>query len=160
MRQVTIVKVAGPLIVSEGMGEATMYDVVRVSDKRLVGEIIELRGDRASIQVYEETAGLGSGEPVYSTGAALSVELAPGLIESIFDGIQRPLTEIRQRVGDRITRGVVVDSLNREKKWVFEPVAKKGDKVKGGSILGNVQETAVVVHKIMVPPGVEGTVET
>ncbi len=159
MQQGTIVKVAGPLIVAEGMGEATMYDVVRVSEKRLVGEIIELRGDRASIQVYEETAGLGPGEPVYSTGAALSVELAPGLIESIFDGIQRPLTEIRQRVGDRITRGVVVDSLNREKKWIFEPVAKAGDKVKGGAILGNVQETAVVVHKIMVPPGVEGTVE-
>ena len=159
MQQGTIVKVAGPLIVAEGMGEATMYDVVRVSEKRLVGEIIELRGDRASIQVYEETAGLGPGEPVYSTGAALSVELAPGLIESIFDGIQRPLTVIRQRVGDRITRGVVVDSLDREKKWIFEPVAKAGDKVKGGSILGNVQETAVVVHKIMVPPGVEGTVE-
>ena len=159
MQQGTIVKVAGPLIVAEGMGAATMYDVVRVSEKRLVGEIIELRGDRASIQVYEETAGLGPGEPVYSTGAALSVELAPGLIESIFDGIQRPLTEIRERVGDRITRGVVVDSLNREKKWIFEPVAKAGDKVKGGSILGNVQETAVVVHKIMVPPGVEGTVE-
>ncbi len=159
MQQGTIVKVAGPLIVAEGMGEATMYDVVRVSDKRLVGEIIELRGDRASIQVYEETAGLGPGEPVYSTGAALSVELAPGLIESIFDGIQRPLTEIRRRVGDRITRGVVVDSLDREKKWVFEPVVKVGDKVKGGSILGLVQETAVVVHKIMVPPGVEGTVE-
>lgn len=159
MQQGTIVKVAGPLIVAEGMGDATMYDVVRVSDKRLVGEIIELRGDRASIQVYEETAGLGPGEPVYSTGAALSVELAPGLIESIFDGIQRPLTEIRNRVGDRITRGVLVDSLDREKKWVFEPVAQKGDKVKGGSILGNVQETAVVVHKIMVPPGIEGTVE-
>ncbi len=159
MQQGTIVKVAGPLIVAEGMGDSTMYDVVRVSDKRLVGEIIELRGDRASIQVYEETAGLGPGEPVYSTGAALSVELAPGLIESIFDGIQRPLTEIRSRVGDRITRGVVVDSLSRERKWVFEPVAKKGDKVKGGSVLGNVQETAVVVHKIMVPPGVEGTVE-
>jgi V/A-type H+-transporting ATPase subunit A len=159
MQQGTIVKVAGPLIVAEGMGAATMYDVVRVSEKRLVGEIIELRGDRASIQVYEETAGLGPGEPVYSTGAALSVELAPGLIESIFDGIQRPLTEIREHVGDRITRGVVVDSLNREKKWIFEPVAKAGDKVKGGSILGNVQETAVVVHKIMVPPGVEGTVE-
>jgi V/A-type H+-transporting ATPase subunit A len=159
MQQGTIVKVAGPLIVAEGMGEATMYDVVRVSDKRLVGEIIELRGDRASIQVYEETAGLGPGEPVYSTGAALSVELAPGLIESIFDGIQRPLTQIRRQVGDRITRGVVVDALDREKKWMFEPVAKVGDRVKGGSVLGCVQETAVVVHKIMVPPGIEGTVE-
>ncbi|MDD6883195.1 MAG: V-type ATP synthase subunit A [Eubacteriales bacterium] len=158
MRQGTIVKVAGPLIVAENMGDATMYDVVRVSDKRLVGEIIELRGDRASIQVYEETAGLGPGEPVYSTGAPLSVELGPGLIESIFDGIQRPLTAIRQSAGDRITRGIDVHSLNREKKWTFEPVAKVGDFVRGGSVLGTVQETAVVVHKIMVPPHVEGTI--
>ena len=158
MRQGTIVKVAGPLIVAENMGDATMYDVVRVSDKRLVGEIIELRGDRASIHVYEETAGLGPGEPVYSTGAPLSVELGPGLIESIFDGIQRPLTAIRQSAGDRITRGIDVHSLNREKKWTFEPVAKVGDFVRGGSVLGTVQETAVVVHKIMVPPHVEGTI--
>ena len=160
MGQGTIVKVAGPLIVAEGMADSTMYDVVRVSDKKLVGEIIELRGDRASIQVYEETAGLGPGEPVYSTGAPLSVELAPGLIESIFDGIQRPLDKIRAQAGDRITRGVSVDALDHEKKWYFEAVAKVGDRVRPGSILGLVQETPVVEHKIMVPMGVEGTVES
>ncbi|NLF28152.1 MAG: V-type ATP synthase subunit A [Clostridiales bacterium] len=154
-----MVKVAGPLIVADGMRDATMYDVVRVSDKRLVGEIIELRGDRASIQVYEETSGLGPGEPVYSTGAPLSVELGPGLIESIFDGIQRPLTAIREKTGDRIMRGVEASALDREKKWVFEPAAKVGDGVSGGSVLGNVQETAVVVHRIMVPPNVTGTVK-
>ena len=160
MGQGTIVKVAGPLIVAEGMADSTMYDVVRVSDKKLVGEIIELRGDRASIQVYEETAGLGPGEPVYSTGAPLSVELAPGLIESLFDGIQRPLDKIRAQAGDRITRGVSVDALDHEKKWYFEAVAKVGDRVRPGSILGLVQETPVVEHKIMVPMGVEGTVES
>ena len=160
MGQGTIVKVAGPLIVAEGMADSTMYDVVRVSDKKLVGEIIELRGDRASVQVYEETAGLGPGEPVYSTGAPLSVELAPGLIESIFDGIQRPLDKIRAQAGDRITRGVSVDALDHEKKWYFEAVAKVGDRVRPGSILGLVQETPVVEHKIMVPMGVEGTVES
>ena len=148
------------MIVAEGMADSTMYDVVRVSDKKLVGEIIELRGDRASIQVYEETAGLGPGEPVYSTGAPLSVELAPGLIESIFDGIQRPLDKIRAQAGDRITRGVSVDALDHEKKWYFEAVAKVGDRVRPGSILGLVQETPVVEHKIMVPMGVEGTVES
>ena len=114
-QQGTIVKVAGPLIIAKGMADARMYDVVRVSEKRLVGEIIELRGDRASIQVYEETSGLGPDEPVYSTGAPLSVELGPGLIESIFDGIQRPLTKIRDQVGERITRGVQVPSLDRDK---------------------------------------------
>ncbi len=159
MQQGTIVKVAGPLIVAEGMKDATMYDVVRVSDMHLVGEIIELRGDRASIQVYEETTGLGPGEPVYSTGSPLSVELGPGLIESIFDGIQRPLTSILQVAGDRISRGVEVTSLNREKKWVFNPQAKVGDRLNPGDVLGTVQETAVVLHKIMVPPGVEGTLE-
>ena len=159
MRQGTIVKVAGPLIVADGMRDATMYDVVRVSDKRLVGEIIELRGDRASIQVYEETSGLGPGEPVYSTGAPLSVELGPGLIESIFDGIQRPLTAIRAKTGDRIMRGVEASALDRERKWMFEPTAKVGDPVSGGSLLGTVQETAVVVHKIMVPPNIRGTVK-
>ncbi|NLD59402.1 MAG: V-type ATP synthase subunit A [Clostridiales bacterium] len=154
-----MVKVAGPLIVADGMRDATMYDVVRVSDKRLVGEIIELRGDRASIQVYEETSGLGPGEPVYSTGAPLSVELGPGLIESIFDGIQRPLTAIRAKTGDRIMRGVEASALDRERKWMFEPTAKVGDPVSGGSLLGTVQETAVVVHKIMVPPNIRGTVK-
>ena len=154
----TIVKVAGPLIVAEGMDDVQMYDVVRVSEKRLIGEIIELRGDRASIQVYEETAGLGPGEPVESTGVPLSVELAPGLIEGIFDGIQRPLDVIRAMAGDRISRGIDVPKLNREKKWEFHPIVGVGDKVVGGDVIGTVQETPAVLHKIMVPPGKEGTV--
>ncbi len=158
MAKGTIVKVAGPLIVAENMADARMYDVVRVSRDRLVGEIIELRGDRASIQVYEETAGLGPGEPVESTGAPLSVELGPGLIESIFDGIQRPLTVIRDQCGERIRRGVEVPSLNREKEWVFEPRVAPGDHVEAGSILGVVQESAVVEHRIMVPYGIQGEV--
>jgi V/A-type H+-transporting ATPase subunit A len=156
----TIVKVAGPLIVAENMADARMYDVVRVSKNRLVGEIIELRGDRASIQVYEETSGLGPGEPVESTGAPLSVELGPGLIESIFDGIQRPLTAIREKVGDHIVRGVEVPALNRDKQWAFEPRLKAGDKVQPGDILGIVQESAVVEHRIMAPYGVSGTVKS
>ena len=155
----TIVKVSGPLIVAEGMSEAQMYDVVRVSEKRLIGEIIELRGDRASIQVYEETAGLGPGEPVESMGAPLSVELAPGLIESIFDGIQRPLDVIRNLTGDRIPRGIDVPKLNREKKWLFVPTVSVEDKVVGGDIIGTVQETPAVVHKIMVPPDKKGTIK-
>ena len=158
MQQGTIVKVAGPLIVASGMGDSRMYDVVRVSDKRLVGEIIELRGDRASIQVYEETSGLGPGDPVISTGSPLSVELGPGLIESIFDGIQRPLTAIYKKAGDRITRGVEVQSLDHSKKWAFEARAKKGDVVKGGDIIGVVQETSVVEHRIMVPPELSGEI--
>ena len=158
MAQGTIVKVAGPLIVAEHMSDARMYDVVRVSTKRLVGEIIELRGDRASIQVYEETSGLGFGEPVESTGAPLSVELGPGLIESIFDGIQRPLTKIRERVGDRITRGVEVPSLDRDIKWNFEPRVTIGDKVTAGAIIGIVKENSVVEHRIMVPNGIAGMV--
>ena len=123
----TIVKVSGPLIVASGMGDVELYDVVRVSEKHLIGEVIELRGDMASIQVYEETAGLGPGEPVESTGSPLSVELAPGLIEGIFDGIQRPLDVLYEKAGDRITRGVEVPKLNREKKWKFEPKVKVGD---------------------------------
>ncbi|NLO85837.1 MAG: V-type ATP synthase subunit A [Clostridiales bacterium] len=158
MAQGTIVKVAGPLIVAENMADARMYDVVRVSRDRLVGEIIELRGDRASIQVYEETSGLGPGEPVESTGAPLSVELGPGLIESIFDGIQRPLTKIREKVGDRITRGVEVPALDRDKVWNFEPRVGVGDKVAPGSFLGIVQETKVVEHRIMTPVGLTGEV--
>jgi V/A-type H+-transporting ATPase subunit A len=154
----TIIKVSGPLVVAENMQGAKMYDVVRVSDKRLIGEVIEVRGDRASIQVYEETSGLGPGEPVYSTGVALSVELGPGLIESIYDGIQRPLDVIWKKVGDRITRGVEVTSLDRERKWDFVPVAKVGDTVETGDILGTVQETTLVVHKVMVPPGVSGKI--
>ncbi len=160
MQQGTIVKVAGPLIVAEGMKDATMYDVVRVSDQNLIGEIIEMRGDRASIQVYEETAGIGPGEPVYTTGSPLSVELGPGLIEAIFDGIQRPLTEIRKVSGDRISRGIQVDALDRERKWQFEPMAKIGEKMAAGDILGTVQETPVVEHRIMVPVGYEGTLES
>ncbi len=160
MAQGTIVKVAGPLIMATGMADVRMYDVVRVSQSRLVGEVIELRGDKASIQVYEETSGLGPGEPVVSTGAPLSVELAPGLIESIFDGIQRPLTRIRDKVGERITRGVEVPSLDREKKWYFEPRVKVGDRVAQGDVLGVVQETAVVEHRIMVPYKMEGTVKS
>jgi V/A-type H+-transporting ATPase subunit A len=155
-----IVKVSGPLIVASGLGQSEMYDVVRVSEQRLIGEIIELRGDMASIQVYEETSGLGPGEPVYPTNSPLSVELGPGLIESIFDGIQRPLDKIRAKVGDRISRGISVAPLDHEKKWKFEPIAKKGDAVTAGDYLGSVQETTLVKHYIMAPPGVSGTVET
>ncbi|MEG0048238.1 MAG: V-type ATP synthase subunit A [Clostridia bacterium] len=158
MAQGKIVKVAGPLIVAENMADARMYDVVRVSRDRLVGEIIELRGDRASIQVYEETSGLGPGEPVESTGAPLSVELGPGLIESIFDGIQRPLKKIYEKVGERITRGVEVPALDREKLWSFEPRVTVGDKVVPGTILGIVEENTVVEHRIMTPVGMGGTV--
>ena len=155
--QGTIVKVSGPLIVASGMADVQMFDVVRVSDKHLIGEVIELREDKASIQVYEETGGIGPGEPVFSTGAPLSVELAPGLIESIYDGIQRPLNKIREQAGDRITRGITVDSLDHEKLWNFVPTAKVGDELVGGDVLGTVQETEAVLHKIMVPPNVSGT---
>ena len=158
MAQGTIVKVAGPLIVAEHMADARMYDVVRVSKHRLVGEIIELRNDRASIQVYEETSGLGPGEPVESTGAPLSVELGPGLIESIFDGIQRPLKKIRELSGDRITRGVEIPSLDRTKRWNFEPRVNVGDWVAPGTIFGVVQENTVVEHRIMAPVGISGRV--
>ena len=154
--QGTIVKVSGPLIVASGMADVQMFDVVRVSEKQLIGEVIELRGDRASIQVYEETGGIGPGEPVESTGAPLSVELAPGLIESIYDGIQRPLDKVREQAGDRITRGIVVDSLDHSRLWNFEPVAKVGDQLTAGDVLGTVQETEAVLHKVMVPPGYAG----
>ncbi|MBE5781047.1 MAG: V-type ATP synthase subunit A, partial [Clostridiales bacterium] len=154
-----VVKVSGPLIVASGMADCKMYDVVRIGERRLIGEIIELRGDMASIQVYEETAGLGPGEDVESTENPLSVELAPGLIESIFDGIQRPLDVIRKASGDRIQRGVEVPSLNREKQWEFMPKANVGDVVSAGDVLGIVQETIPVEHRIMVPNGVSGTVE-
>lgn len=153
-----IVKISGPLIVAENMADCKMFDVVRVSEKKLIGEIIELRGDRASVQVYEETSGLGPGESVESTGEPLSVELAPGLIESIFDGIQRPLEKIYEKYGDRISRGISVHNLDREKKWAYHATAKIGDRVKPGDELGYVQETAVVRHKIMVPHGAEGEV--
>lgn len=153
-----ILKVSGPLVVAEGMDEANIFDVVKVSDSKLIGEIIEMRGDRASIQVYEDTSGLGPGEPVYSTGEPLSVELGPGLIEGIFDGIQRPLTVIREQAGDFITKGVSVYTLNREKKWHFVPTVAVGTQVGGGDIIGVVQETSVVEIKIMIPLGVEGVI--
>lgn len=154
-----IIKVSGPLVVAENMDEANVYDVVKVGEKKLIGEIIEMRGDRASIQVYEETAGIGPGEPVVSTGEPLSVELGPGLLESMFDGIQRPLAMIKEQVGDFLEKGVEVKSLNREKKWHFTPKRNIGDKVSTGDVLGVVQETEVVEHKIMVPYGVDGIVE-
>ena len=153
-----IIKVSGPLIVAENMADSKMYDVVKVSDKKLVGEIIELRGDKASIQVYEETSGLGVGESVESTNAPLSVELAPGLIESIFDGIERPLTKMYEKYGDRISRGISVNNLDHEKKWEFVPTKKVGDKVVSGDVIGTVQETSIVSHKIMVPFGLEGEI--
>ena len=151
-------KVAGPLVIADGMRDANMFDVVRVSDKELIGEIIEMHGDQASIQVYEETAGLGPGEPVVSTGAPMSVELGPGLIGSIYDGIQRPLDDIMKVSGSLLERGVQVPSLKRELKWDFEATAKVGDVVEEGDILGTVKETPVVTQKIMVPYGVKGEV--
>ena len=151
-----IIKVSGPLVVAEGMQDSKMYDVVRVSDERLIGEIIELHGDKASIQVYEETGGIGPGEPVYLTGAPLSVELGPGLIESIYDGIQRPLDVIEAQVGNYITRGVEANALDRERKWDFVPTAKVGAEVGPGDVLGVVQETTPVEHRIMVPVGIKG----
>lgn len=155
-----IKKVAGPLVIAEGMRDANMYDVVRVSSQRLIGEIIEMHGDEASIQVYEETGGLGPGEPVESTDRPLSVELGPGLISSIYDGIQRPLDEIMKASGgNSLTRGVEVPALNEEKLWNFVPIAKVGDQVRGGDVLGTVQETEVVEQKIMVPPHVEGVIK-
>ena len=154
-----IKKVAGPLVIAEGMRDANMFDVVRVSEQRLIGEIIEIHGDEASIQVYEETSGLGPGEPVESMGVPMSVELGPGLITSIYDGIQRPLDDIMKISGNNLKRGVEVASLKRDKKWKFVPVAKAGDEVEAGDVLGTVQETIVVQQKIMVPYGVKGTVK-
>ncbi|HHU80292.1 MAG: V-type ATP synthase subunit A [Bacilli bacterium] len=153
-----ISKVAGPLIVAKNMKDVQMYDVVRVSDKRLIGEVIELRGDLASIQVYEETAGLGPGEPVYYTNEPLSVELAPGLIEGIFDGIQRPLDVIYDQTGDRIPLGVDVPKLDRNRKWNYKSVVKVGDYIVGGDVIGHVQETPAVLHKVMLNPTLKGTV--
>lgn len=155
----TIKKVAGPLVIAEGMRDANMFDVVRVSNQRLIGEIIEIHGDQASVQVYEETSGLGPGEPVESMGVPLSVELGPGLITSIYDGIQRPLDDIMKISGNNLKRGVEVPSLKREKEWEFVPTVKVGDPVEAGDILGTVQETVIVEHRIMVPYGVKGTVK-
>mgnify|MGYP000655443083 CR=1 FL=1 len=155
-----IKKVAGPLVIAEGMKDANMFDVVRVSDERLIGEIIEMHGDKASIQVYEETSGLGPGAPVESSGEPLSVELGPGLIGSIFDGIQRPLDDIMHVSGNNLKRGVEVPSLKRNKKWTFVPCVDVGDKVESGDVIGTVAETELVKHKIMVPTGVSGVVKS
>lgn len=160
MSKGTIKKVAGPLVVAEGMRDANMFDVVRVSKQRLIGEIIEMHGDRASIQVYEETSGLGPGEPVESTGAPLSVELGPGLIGSIFDGIQRPLVDIMESIGTNLKRGVEIPSLNREKLWHFVPSVSNGAEVEAGDIIGTVMETDIVMQKIMVPYGKKGTISS
>ena len=159
LSQGKIIKVSGPLVVADGLADANMADVVRVGEQRLIGEILNMTGDQASIQVYEETSGLGPGAAVVSTGAPLSVELGPGIIENIYDGIQRPLEEIVKRTGSNLQRGVEVPALTREKKWSYTPVAKVGDAVTGGDVLGTVPETSVVLHKIMVPNGVSGTVE-
>ena len=159
MSKGTIKKVAGPLVIAEGMRDANMFDVVRVSSQRLIGEIIEMHGDEASIQVYEETSGLGPGEPVESTEAPLSVELGPGLITSIYDGIQRPLDDIMKISGTNLKRGVEVPSLKRDLKWDFVPTVQVGDEVENGDVIGTGQETQIVNHKIMVPYGVKGTVK-
>ena len=156
----TIQKVAGPLVIAEGMRDANMFDVVRVAESRLIGEIIEMHGDRASVQVYEETSGLGPGAPVESTGMPMSVELGPGLLSSIYDGIQRPLEVIKKLGGLRLERGVEVPSLDREKKWDFVPSMAAGEKAEGGDIIGSVQETGIVSHKIMVPSGISGTIKS
>lgn len=156
MKSPLIVRVSGPLVVAKNCTEARMFDLVAVSDKKLIGEIIELNGDQAYIQVYEETSGIGPGEPVYLSGKPLCVELGPGLIGSIYDGVQRPLNLLYEKTGSFIDRGISLPGLNRQKAWPFEPVAKKGDLVEPGDILGHVQETSLLVHKIMVPPGVTG----
>jgi len=159
LRQGKIITVSGPLVIAEGMRDANMFDVVRVSEHQLIGEILEIRGDRASIQVYEETSGLGPGGPVSSTGAPLSVELGPGLLENIFDGIQRPLEAMRAKTGSNITRGVNIAALDRNRKWAFKPIKSKGERVVAGDILGTVQENNIFEHRIMVPYGVEGVIE-
>lgn len=159
MRKGEIVKVSGPLVVAKGMAGSRMYDVVRVSEERLVGEIIGLTGDLASIQVYEDTSGIGPGEPLYMTDHPLFVELGPGLIESIFDGIQRPLDIIRDKTGDNITRGIEIPALERDIKWHFKPLVKSGETVGPGDIIGEVKETVLVVQKIMIPPNTKGKVK-
>ena len=158
MKSGRIIKVSGPLVVAEGMEDASVYDVVEVAEDKLIGEIIEMRGDRASIQVYEETTGIGPGDKVVSTGYPLSVELGPGLLEHMFDGIQRPLQSLQNQVGDFLVRGASVKNLDREKKWKFKALAQVGDEVQEGDVLGVVDETSVVKHKIMVPSGISGRV--
>lgn len=160
MKQGTIIRTAGPLVVASDCLGAKMYDMVKIGEKGLIGEIIELREDRAFIQVYEDTTGIGPGEPVYLTGKPLSVELGPGLISSIYDGIQRPLDTIREQEGDFVTRGIEVNPLDRETRWEFKPLVKEGAEVTAGDILGEVQETSLISHKIMVPAGMQGTVKS
>ena len=159
MKEGRIIKVSGPLVVAEGMEEANVYDVVEVSDNKLIGEIIEMRGDKASIQVYEETTGIGPGDVVVTTGSPLSIELGPGMLEQMFDGIQRPLLKIQEAVGDFLLKGVSVPALDREKKWQFNPTVAVGEEVEPGKVIGTVQETEIVLHKIMVPNGVCGKVK-
>ena len=154
----TITKVSGPLVVAKGLADANVSDVVRVGKQRLIGEILNMTGDSASIQVYEETSGLGPGAAVEGTGMPMSVELGPGMLDNIYDGIQRPLPEIREIAGSTITRGTDVPALNREKKWDFVAVAKVGDKLVGGDVFGTVQETSAILHKIMIPPQMSGTI--
>ena len=153
-----ILKVSGPLVVAEGMRNVNMFDVVRVGDSKLIGEVIEMHGDRASIQVYEETAGIGRGDKVVSTGSPLSVELGPGLLKSIYDGIQRPLEAMREKVGSNIPKGIDEPALERNKTWHFEAALKFGDRVSAGDVYGTVKETEVITHKIMVPPNKSGTI--
>ena len=159
METAKITKVAGPVVVAKGLKNAKMYDVVKVSSQKLIGEIIELNRDSATIQVYEETSGIGPGEPVFSTDMPLSVELGPGLISSIYDGIQRPLDILKSTRGDFITRGAEAFAIDRKKKWDFEPISKEGDKVISGDIIGTVQESSIVKHKIMVPYGIQGEID-
>ena len=154
----TITKVSGPLVVAEGLADANVSDVVRVGSQHLIGEILNMTGDTASIQVYEETSGLGPGAVVLTTGMPMSVELGPGMLDNIYDGIQRPLPEMRRLAGDSITRGTDVPALNREKKWDFTATAAAGDAVTGGDVIGTVPETPSVLHKIMVPPNMSGTI--
>ena len=154
-----VIKVSGPLVVADGLSDANVADVVRVGEQHLVGEILNMTGDSASIQVYEETSGLGPGAVVETTGYPLSVELGPGMLEGIYDGIQRPLTEIRKLSGDTIARGISVPALSREKTWEFVPTAKEGDVLKAGDFLGTVQETSAIEHRIMVPVGADGTLK-
>ena len=159
MKEGKIIKVSGPLVVADGMSESNMFDVVKVSDKNLIGEIIEMDNDRASIQIYEETSGIGVGESVHPTGMPLSVELGPGMITSIYDGIQRPLDKIFEKIGSNIDRGVEVESINKEKKWEFKPRKNVGDFVKSGDIIGAVQETKIIECRIMIPIGIEGKIK-
>ena len=155
-----IIKVAGPLVVADGLADANVSDVVRVGHQHLIGEILNMTGDRASIQVYEETTGLGPGAEVVTTGAPLSVELGPGMLEGIYDGIQRPLTEIRELTGSTIARGIDVPALNRSKRWEFQPTVQPGAELVEGDIIGTVQETSAIEHRILVPNGVSGKVKS